>query len=151
MENNKKVQDLLGVSMEKIREMADANTVVGDPITLPDGTVLLPVSKISYGFAAGGSDLPSKNQDGLFGGGSGAGINVTPVAFLVISGGEVRMLTIVTKPDSTDKVVNLVPDLVDKVASLFSKKKEKTETTKVETSEDHDTVTVKETKTERKE
>ena len=151
MENNKKVQDLLGVSMEKIREMADANTVVGNPITLPDGTVLLPVSKISYGFAAGGSDLPTKNQNGLFGGGSGAGINVTPVAFLVISGGEVRMLTIVTKPDSTDKVVNLVPDLVDKVASLFNKKKEKTETTTVETTGDQATVTVTETKSESKE
>ena len=145
MENNKKVQELLGVSMEKIREMADANTVVGDPITMPDGTVLLPVSKISYGFAAGGSDLPNKNQNELFGGGTGAGIHVTPVAFLVISGGDVRMLTIVTKPDSTDKVVNLVPDLVDKVASLFSKKKEKTETTTVESEGDGATVTVTET------
>lgn len=77
MENNN-VQNLLGVSMEKIKEMADANTVIGNPVTTPDGTVLIPVSKVSYGFASGGSDLPSKTGSGLFGGGSGAGINITP-------------------------------------------------------------------------
>lgn len=71
MENNN-VQNLLGVSMEKIKEMADANTVIGNPVTTPDGTVLIPVSKVSYGFASGGSDLPSKTGSGLFGGGSGA-------------------------------------------------------------------------------
>lgn len=141
------VQGLLGVSMDKIKEMADANTVVGEPITTPDGTVLIPVSKISYGFAAGGSDLPTKSPNNLFGGGSGAGINVTPVAFLVISQGEVRLLHIVSKPDSTDKIVNLVPDLVDKVSGLFSKKKEKSEKTTVETDDGTATVTV-ETKEE---
>lgn len=139
------VQGLLGVSMEKIREMVDANTVIGEPISTPDGTTLIPVSKISYGFAAGGSDLPNKAGATLFGGGSGAGINVTPVAFLVISGGDVRLLHIVSKPDSTDKIVNLVPDLVDKVSSLFGKKKEKTEQTTVEAGEGSTTVTVTET------
>ena len=143
------VQNLLGVSMDKIKEMVDNNTVVGDPITTPDGTVLIPVSKVSYGFAAGGSDIPTKNSGGLFGGGSGAGINVTPVAFLVVSGGEVRLLHIVSKPDSTDKMVNLVPDLVDKISGLFSKKKEKTETTTVEAQDKTGTgsVTVTETTT----
>ena len=123
------ISAVMTATMSKIKEMVDNNTVVGDPITTPDGTVLIPVSKVSYGFAAGGSDIPSKSSAGLFGGGSGAGINVTPVAFIVVSGGEVRLLHIVSKPDSTDKVVNLVPDLVDKITSLFTKKKEKTETT----------------------
>lgn len=123
------VQGLLGVSMEKIREMVDVNTVIGDPISLPDGTVLIPVSKVSYGFAAGGSDLPSKTQTALFGGGSGAGIHITPIAFLVVANGDVRMMPMVSKPDSNDKLVSMVPDLVDKVTGLFNKKKtDKSET-----------------------
>ena len=81
-----KVSNLLGSSMEKIKQMVDVNTVVGDPITTPDGTTVIPISRINYGFAAGGSDLPSKAQPsaGLFAGGSGAGITVSPVAFLSI-------------------------------------------------------------------
>lgn len=125
------VQGLLGVSMEKIREMVDVNTVIGDPISLPDGTVLIPVSKVSYGFAAGGSDLPSKTQTALFGGGSGAGIHITPIAFLVVANGDVRMMPMVSKPDPNDKLVSMVPDLVDKVTGLFNKKK----TDKPETAE----------------
>lgn len=121
MEN--KVQGLLGSSLEKIKEMVDANTVVGTPITSPDGTLLIPVSKISYGFASGGSDLPTKANNGLFGGGSGAGINITPIAFLVIAGGEVKLLQLTAKPDSKDKLVDMVPGLVDKVGSLFHKEK----------------------------
>ena len=132
MENNN-VQNLLGVSMEKIKEMADANTVIGNPVTTPDGTVLIPVSKVSYGFASGGSDLPSKTGSGLFGGGSGAGINITPVAFLVIANGDVRLLSVSAKPDTTDKLVNLVPDVVDKISGAFSKKKEKRNGTTVKT------------------
>lgn len=145
MENN--VQGLLGTSMEKIKEMVDANTVVGTPITVQDGVTLIPVSKISYGFASGGSDLPSKKEAELFGGGSGAGINITPVAFIVISGGDVRMLSVVAKPDSSDKLVNLVPDLVDKVGDLFNKKKDKTKM-KAETGEDGTTIQMTETKVE---
>lgn len=142
----KKVEGLLGVSMEKIREMADANAVIGDPITTPDGTMLIPVSKVSYGFAGGGSDLPNKANADLFGGGSGAGINITPVAFLVIADGDVRLLHVVSKPDATDKIVNLVPDLVDKVSGLFTKKKDKeTAETTVESAEG--TVTKTETVT----
>lgn len=145
MESN--VQGLLGTSMAKIKEMVDANTVVGTPITMQDGVTLIPVSKISYGFASGGSDLPSKKEAELFGGGSGAGINITPIAFIVISGGDVRILSVVAKPDTSDKLVNLVPDLVDKVGDLFSKKKDKT-TVKTETDENGTTVHVTETKTE---
>jgi len=122
--DNKSVQGVLDVSMDKIKGMVDANTVVGAPIVTGDGTTLLPVSKVSYGFAAGGSDLPSKSPKDVFGGGSGAGITVTPVAFIVISPiGEVTSLSIVSKPDSGDRIVNLVPELVDKVAGLFKKDK----------------------------
>lgn len=145
MENNN-VQNLLGVSMEKIKEMADANTVIGNPVTTPDGTVLIPVSKVSYGFASGGSDLPSKTSSGLFGGGSGAGINITPVAFLVIANGDVRLLSVSAKPDTTDKLVNLVPDVVDKISGAFSKKKEKSTETTVHTENGSVTVATEEVK-----
>lgn len=130
-ENN--LQGLMGVSMDKIKEMVDVNTVVGDPIQTPDGTTLIPVSKISYGFAAGGSNLPSKTQAELFGGGSGAGINITPIAFISVNAGGVQVLPIVSKPDTGDKMVNLVPEMFDKVTSLFNKKKETTEKAEIRT------------------
>ena len=144
-----KVQGLMGVSIDKIREMVDVSTVVGDPITAPDGTILIPVSKVAYGFASGGSDLPNKGNRELFGGGGGAGINITPIAFLVIQQGEVRVLPMVSTPDTNNQLVNMVPELVNKVTDLFSKKKEKKETTTVEAKDQTSeaTVTVTETTT----
>ncbi len=121
MSNN--VEGLMGVSVEKIRELVDANTVVGTPIAMPDGVTLIPVSKVSYGFASGGSDLPSKSTAGLFGGGAGAGINITPVAFISIREGQVNILPVVSKPDTMDRVVSMVPDVVDKLSDKFGKKK----------------------------
>ncbi len=118
------VEGLMGVSVDKIRGMVDADTVVGTPITLPDGMMIIPVSKVSYGFASGGSDLPSKNPKELFGGGAGAGINITPVAFLTVKEGAVNVLPIVAKPDTADRVISLVPDLMDKLSGLGKKKEE---------------------------
>ncbi|MBR2406592.1 MAG: sporulation protein YtfJ [Clostridia bacterium] len=119
-----KVQDLMGVSIDKIREMVDVSTVIGDPMTLADGTTLIPVSRVSYGFATGGSDLPTKGTQELFGGGGGAGINIIPIAFLVVSNGNVRVLPLVASPDTFNQVVNMVPDVVNKIGDLFSKDKE---------------------------
>ena len=79
------VSELLGISIEKVKEMADVNSIIGDPIKLDDGTTIIPVSKVSYGFASGGSDLPSKYDKDLFGGGAGAGVSIKPEGFLVIS------------------------------------------------------------------
>lgn len=123
------LQGLLGVSMEKIREMVDVNTVIGQAITMADGTTLIPVSKVSYGFASGGSDLPTKSQNELFGGGSGAGINITPIAFIVVSPQGVQVLPIISKPDTNDKMVNLVPEMFDKITALFQKKKDSSDST----------------------
>ncbi len=117
----KNINNFLGVSMEKIKQMVDVNTVVGDPITLADGITVIPVSRMSYGFAAGGSDLPNKADRDIFGGGTGAGVNVTPVAFLVVKNGEVKMLPVNSKPDSLDRAVSMIPDAVDKVVGLFKK------------------------------
>ncbi|MCI6495554.1 MAG: GerW family sporulation protein, partial [Anaeromassilibacillus sp.] len=86
------INKLMDTTMQKIKEMVDVNTIIGDPITTPDGTTIIPISKVSYGFAAGGTDFPSKreNRDN-FGGGSGAGVSITPIGFLTVCKGDVRM------------------------------------------------------------
>ncbi len=116
----KNVNELLGVSMERIKQMVDVDTVVGTPITVGNVT-LIPVSKITYGFAGGGSDLPTKSDKELFGGGSGAGISVTPIAFLVVNDGRVTVTPLIAQPDSRDKLVSMIPEVVDKVSDLITK------------------------------
>ncbi len=120
------VQNLVGISMEKVKEMVDANTIIGTPITAGTMT-LIPVSKVSYGFVGGGSDLPSKTPSAKFGGGTGAGINITPVAFLALSGDDVQVFPILSKPDTNDSVISMIPELVDKITALFKKDKKKPE------------------------
>ena len=120
------IEGMMSTTLEKIKQMVDVNSIVGDPITSPDGTIIIPISKVSYGFASGGSDIPTKAQPAkdLFGGGTGAGITINPVAFITISNGNVKLLQIDPYNSSADRVVGMVPDMVDKISSLFSKKKE---------------------------
>lgn len=109
------------VSMDKIKQMVDVNTVVGEPIT-QDGMTLIPVSRVSFGFASGGSDLPMKSRPG-FGGGSGAGVRVEPVGFLVIKDGSVRMINILPPPNNTlDRLLDMIPTLMDKAEAIKEKK-----------------------------
>ena len=118
------IGDLITETMDKIREVVDVNTIVGQPITTPDGITLIPVSKVSVGFASGGSDFASKqsSQPNAFGGGSGAGINISPVAFLVINDGYVKVLNIVNDaPTSFDKLIDSAPELIDKISELTKK------------------------------
>ncbi len=117
------IKSIMDVTMEKIRAMVDADTVIGDPIQVDDVT-LIPVSKVSFGLATGGSDFPSKStQSTLFGGGGGAGVSITPVAFLAVSNGNVKMLQIYKQNSPTDKALALVPDLFDRICGLFKKDK----------------------------
>ena len=118
---NNNVEGLMGVSVDKIRELVDANTVVGTPIQLGDGVTLIPVSKVSYGFASGGTDLPTQKPGDLFGGGAGAGIHITPVAFLTVKNGEINLLPVVSRPDSLDRLISLIPDAVDKFSAKAKK------------------------------
>lgn len=120
------VNNLLGTTMEKIKQMTDVNTVIGDPITTPDGTTVIPISRVSYGFASGGSDLPSKAQpaSGLFAGGSGAGITINPIAFLAVSNGNVRILQIEPYMSTMDRALERAPDVIGQIAALFQKKKD---------------------------
>ena len=115
------IEGMMDKTLEKIKQMVDADTVVGNPITSPDGTIILPISKISYGFASGGSDFASKTQPNkdFFGGGAGAGVTINPVAFLAISQGNVRMLQIDPYNSSADRVVSMIPDLIDKIKELI--------------------------------
>ena len=119
--------NMLENTIAKIREMVDVNSVVGDPITTQDGVTIIPVSKISVGLGGGGSDFVSKNvnhHENPFGGGVGAGVKVTPVAFLVIKEGNVRMIPVATPANTTaDRIVELVPDALDKVASFIDSRK----------------------------
>ena len=119
------INELMGVTMEKIREMVDVNTIVGTPITCADGATIIPISKVSYGFASGGSDLPSKVEKELFGGGSGAGISIQPVAFLVILNGEVKLLQLSIDASTPNALINMVPDMMEKISGYMSSRNEK--------------------------
>ncbi len=121
------IQGLMGTAMQGLREMVDVNTIIGDPVTTPDGTVIIPVSKVAFGFGSGGSDFPSKTQKDLFGGGTGGGISIQPLAFLVVSGGDVKLLQMDGSTNTADKMVNLVPEVIDKISELFSKPSKKEE------------------------
>ena len=117
------ISELMEVTMTKLKEMVDANTVVGAPVTTPDDITVIPVSKVSFAFAAGGSDFPAKEKSG-FGGGSGAGIKVEPVGFLVIKDGNVRMINIAPPADSTvNRLVELIPEVIDRVDAFIDKRK----------------------------
>ncbi len=118
------INSLMDTTMKKIKEMIDVNTIIGDPITTPDGTTIIPVSKVSYGFASGGSDLPTKkdNKD-CFGGGSGAGVTINPVAFLTITKGNVKLIPIEKYDGAVDRIVGMVPEVIDKVADMIKKDK----------------------------
>lgn len=121
----KPLEGLMSVTMDKIREMVGSNTIIGEPIVV-EGTTILPVSKVSFGFASGGSDFGAKTTKELFGGGSGAGVSVVPVAFLVIKDGNVRTVQLADTNSTVDRALNMVPELVDKLSALLGTKPEPT-------------------------
>lgn len=140
------IQGLMDTAMSNIKSMVDVNTIVGDTVTTPDGTVIIPISTVSFGFGAGGTQFPAKNDtlaptEPMFGGGCGGGANVKPIAFLVVGGGNIKLLPISDKVTPVDKIIEVVPDVVDKVNGVFqstidkvmgsrSKKKEEDKTAK---------------------
>ena len=122
------ISELMGTTMQKIREMVEVNTIIGEPIQA-EGMTLIPVSKLSFGFASGGSDFATKNQkpeaNNAFGGGGGAGVNIAPVAFLIVKGDSVKLLPVNPPAGTTvDRVVEMVPELVDKVTAYLDKKQQ---------------------------
>jgi len=122
------IEGILGVSMEKIREMVDVNTIVGDPITAPNGTTIIPISKVSFGFASGGSDLPVQTAE-KFAGGAGAGVTVKPQAFIVVKAdGNVELLELGAKSSPMEGIVDAIPNVIEKIKGFVSDKKKKDET-----------------------
>ena len=120
-----KLPNMLESTIQKIREMVDVNSVIGEPITTPDGVTIIPVSKISAGFGGGGSDfVNSKGGENPFGGGVGGGVNVTPICFLIVKDGNVRMMPVATPANTTaDRIVEMVPGVVDQVTGFVNSKK----------------------------
>lgn len=123
-ENN--IKGIMDTTMDKLHAMVDADTIIGTPLTVGNIT-LLPVSKVSFGLATGGSDFPSKSDKNIFGGGGGAGVTITPIAFIAVNGDNVRMLPIYNEMGAMEKAINMAPELLDKVKDLFSKDKPKAE------------------------
>ena len=115
----KPISELTDSSMKNLQTLIDSNSVVGKPITTADGTTILPVSRVSFGFGTGGSDLPATQKE-LFGGGSGGGVSITPVAFLVIQNGNVKVLQVQSFTSAADRVVGMVPDVIDRVSGMVS-------------------------------
>ena len=124
MEKKNPLDEFLRTTMDKVREMTDTNTIVGQPISTPDGVTLIPISRLSMGIGVGGGDY-GKTLPKDFGGGSAAGVKIEPVAFLVIKDGMTRVLPVAMPPATTlDRVVEMVPDLMDKVEKYFDRKDE---------------------------
>ncbi len=123
--------NMLENTIAKIREMVDVNSVIGTPITTPDGVTIIPVSKVSVGFGGGGSDFVAKGGNGgeaPFGGGAGGGVNVTPICFLIVKDGAVRMMPVAAPANTTaDRIVEMVPDTLDKIVSFVDSHTKKAE------------------------
>lgn len=117
------IKSIMDTTMDKLRAMVDADVITGKPIQVGDIT-LLPVSKVAFGLATGGSDFPSKSGQELFGGGGGAGVTVSPIAFIVISGDNVKMMPVYNELTTVEKAVSMAPEIIEKAKELFPKKQE---------------------------
>lgn len=117
------IEGLMNTAMESLKSMVDVNTILGDPVETPDGFVVVPVSRVSFGFAAGGTEFEAPGSDGdefPFGGGSGAGISLQPVAFLVVGQGQIRLLPI-DKHAIYDRLLDMAPDVVERIQNVLTK------------------------------
>lgn len=128
------INGLMETAMQSIKDMVDVNTIVGEPVESKDGTVIIPISKVSFGFGAGGSDFGQKNinnSDANFGGGSGGGATIEPVAFMVVGKEQIKLMPIEKNTSPAQDIIDSVPSLVDKVINAFKKRKDKPEKTEV--------------------
>ena len=117
------ISGLTDNSMKNLKTLVDADTVIGNPITTPDGTMIIPVSKLSFGFATGGSDLASKSPKDVIGGGSGGGVTIQPLCFLVVKNGDVKILHINSNNSTGSQALNMIPDVIDKISGSVKKDK----------------------------
>lgn len=123
MMSDNNIKSIIDVTMDKLRALVDADIVTGSPIEV-GGMTLIPVSRVSFGMASGGSDFPSKSGQ-LFGGGGGAGVTVVPIAFMVVNGENVKMLPVYNEVTSLEKAITMAPEILEKAKGLFAKKEDK--------------------------
>lgn len=124
VEKKSNLEGLVKTAIEKIKEVVDVETVVGKPITVENGTIIIPVSKISVGFGSGGSDIPSKQSQELFGGGMGGGVSIQPLAFITIMpNGSVKLLQMTVNAPKENAALAMIPDVVDKITGFINKNK----------------------------
>lgn len=117
------IQEILNDSMQHLRELVGAETIIGKEIKTENGTTIIPVSKVSFGFASGGSDMPTSKPKDLFGGGSGGGVTISPIAFLVISPeGDVRMMQVSEESNNAGRALNMIPEVLNQVVGFIQKK-----------------------------
>ena len=133
------IESLMGTSMESIREMVDVNTVVGDPVQTQDGSTIIPISKVSFGFGAGGSEFAQGGKDTdnngdntMFGGGAGSGVSINPIAFLVVGKDQVRILPITNNVSTADRIIDSVPDILNKIKGFVKDFTSKNDSSKEE-------------------
>ena len=122
------INNLMGTVMENLKGMIDVNTIVGDPVETSNGTMIIPISKVGFGFAAGGSEIPTKTPgDKAFGGGSGAGVSITPIGFLVVTQEQIKMVPVSSGNTPIDKLVDYITVVINKVNDMVKKRKSKDE------------------------
>ena len=125
MDKHQSIQELMANTLGKMRELVDSNTVIGTPITTEAGTTIIPVSKISFGFVSGGTDFANDKQKDLFGGAASSGASITPVGFLVVNGTTVKFMQVAEGNATIDRLINMMPEVIDKLEALISKKTNK--------------------------
>ena len=119
------INNLMSTVMENIKGMIDVNTIIGDPVETSNGTMIIPISKVGFGFAAGGSDIPAKNPGNeSFGGGSGAGVSISPIGFLIVAPDQIKLIPVSSNNTPLDKLVDYIPVAFEKVNSMIKKKKD---------------------------
>ncbi len=122
---NHPIDGLMSTAMQNIKEMVDVDTIVGAPVETPDGSVIIPISRVAFGFAAGGSEFGKKENeaDAMFGGGSGGGVSISPVAFMVVGQGQIKLMPIDATLSPVDKILDFIPGIIDKVNDKINQRK----------------------------
>lgn len=121
------INNLMGTVMENIKGMIDVNTIIGDPVETSNGTMIIPISKVGFGFAAGGSDIPNGGQVSSFGGGSGAGVSISPIGFLVVAPDQIKLIPVSENNTPVDKLIDYIPVAFEKINSMIKSNKKEEE------------------------
>lgn len=121
------INNLMGTVMENIKGMIDVNTIIGDPVETSNGTMIIPISKVGFGFAAGGSDIPNGGQASSFGGGCGAGVSISPIGFLVVAPDQIKLIPVSENNTPVDKLIDYIPVAFEKINSMIKSNKKEEE------------------------